>query len=329
MLTFDCRVDGSSSRLEVLEDRILVKREQGTVECMYADIRSLHVKNGESFLLKIKLESSSLILEFASMHVRDLVKSMVLSTIRSLESMDKSIISSNIEYRNLFGSLRNILTSSQFFKSMSRHDALFFQNGRDMALDNLPNALNQALVDVFVSMNCSAEQFFNLLMSSYFYDIRNPRNSIDRLLADKLRGFNPGMDYATRINTFSLLSMATAGCESIGTRKTKSKQVEFEPLYFFEPTESQYTNEYKFQVSGLSANLTPVDEEEVQACDFNGADFETARGLCKVVYKSQDSQIVEEARRFTESFRNMVEGKYGEDALKYVERILPTFYIRD
>lgn len=327
MLVFDCKTDGHSSRLDVLEDRIIVRGERGALECMYSDMKSLHVKNADQFFLKIKLGGSSLVLEFRSMHVRDLVKSMVLSTMRSIESMDKSIMASNIEYRNLFGSLKSILTNSQFFKSMSKHEALFLQNGKAMSMESIPAAINQTLVDIFVAMNCSAEQFFNLLMSSYFYDIKNPRNSIDRLLADKLRGFNPDMDYATRINTFSLLSMASAGSGNVETKKSRSKQAEFEPLYFLEPIKVPYTNEYEFGMSSLSASLEVVDEEETQSLDLNSADFETARGLCKMVYKSRDTQLIEEAQKFTVGFRSMVERKYGKDALEYCERIFPTFYI--
>lgn len=326
---------GIESKLQIFEDRIAVANNTGSSTFLFLNIKSLHVKNAEAYLLKIKTESSAVVCEFTSMHVRDLVKSIILSSINVAENVNKNIISSSLNYKDIFKNLKGIVSNSHLLSSIDKHEPLFFQRNSEVTPENFPTALNQTLIDIFVSMNCTIEQFFNLLMSSYFYNIKNPKNVIDRFLSDKLRGFSTSMDYATRINTASFLNSCSLEEITTNAKKNKSKEVEFEPIYMYGMPEEdlQLDGNFEFRPGPLLAKLDVTDQEESPYFDFNVADLEAARDLCKIVYKNSQqkvpsSQIIDDAAKFSENFINIIEGKYDKEALRYIEKLVPSFYVQ-
>lgn len=360
MIFFRCLAHGAESKLEIHEDKIALfventnalsnKPVNNSISLCYTSIKSLHVKNNENFMLKIKTEDDSFIIEFSSMHVRDLVKSMILSSISIAEGINKSIISANNEYKNIFRNLKGIISNSSLFSLVNRHEQLFFQKNNQAMVSNYPAELNQTLVDIFVEMNCSIEQFFNLLINSYFYDIKNTKNSVDRLLSDKIRKFSIGMDYATRINTASLLGLAEQKEVSTEARNTRSKAVEFAPVYVYsnvkENKETVNTKQINLgtissflddNLSSFNNNLTVdlkvTDQKEIPYFEFNSSDFESARDLCKIVFKNslkknESGQLADEAMKFSDDFLNIIEGKYGKEALNYIRKLVPRFYMK-
>lgn len=314
----------------ITDEEVIIEYNSTTHVFSFLKISSLHVKNSEKFLLKIKSNDSVIIVEFDSMHVRDLAKSILIAKQITEDQINKHAISSIDGYKNIFQNLKDVINTSHYLKSLNKHESLFLQKGNGPELENSPFKLNQTLLDIFVSMNCSLDQFFNQLSSSYFYDIKNPKNIIDRLLADKIRSFNTKMDYATRINTFSYLNNLKIDQEDVKRKETKSKSVEFRPIYYQEEHDQQlpyntYLN-YELKEASLIAEIVVKNEKETQFIDFEPNDFKVARDLCKLAYESTDFVTVEEIKKFSINFENIIEGKYGKGALSLTERIIPTFY---
>lgn len=335
MIFFDCKLHGKDSKICIYEEKTAIESKDDKTEFMFIHIKSLLVKNGDSYLLKIKSEDTSVICEFKSMHVRDLVKSVILSSINTVENMKKSAITCNLDYCDILKNLKNIIGASQFCKTVNMHESLFFQRNTDFTSENLPMALSQPIIDVFVSMNCSFEQFINQLKDSYFYSIKNKKNSVDRLISDRIRHFDTELDYATRINTYSLLNSSTVQYENTEVRANKGKEVEFNPIYI-ETNENDvsYSDNYVFTVNKPILNLNVLDEKEGIYFEFDPSDFEAARDMCKLIYINQTQNprkddLNDEAIKFTESFKNIIEGKYGKDALEYITTLLPTYYFAD
>ncbi|ELA41951.1 uncharacterized protein VICG_00968, partial [Vittaforma corneae ATCC 50505] len=119
-------------------------------------------------------------------------------------------------------------------------------------------------------------------------------------------------------------------------KHSKSKQIEFEPEYSLLSTSNTANNHVHsenasgvcFDMGKLRAELPVLDQHDAVSISFDQSDFEAARSLCKLVYVSDNKELIKEAVRFSEMLRNLVEGKYGKEALKYIERLVPTFYCK-
>lgn len=329
MIHLNCIADNHEARLFVYDDRLEIKNETNQI-IHYTSIKSLHVKNEEKYLLKIKSENFGIILEFQTMHIRDFVKTIILSAMSTVEAINKNVISANSEFKNLLTGLKGTLNNSQVLKSIDKHESLYLQKNNHPGPADAPMALNQSLVDVFIEMNCSIEQFYNLLLSSYFYDIKNQKNSIDRLLSDRSRNFSSKIDYATRINTYSILNCSNIDNSILKEKQNRQKPVEFHPYFHQDKTDILESTEgaYVLCSKPLTAVVELEDEADASHFEFDPADFVVARDMCKIVYNNTDKEIIEEATKFSASFLNLIEGKYGKQALKYVGALVPTFYIK-
>lgn len=324
MISICCGLDGQNVKIEIHEERLVIIANTTKI-INFCQVKAVSVKNIEKFLLKVKLDDSFAIFEFENLHLRDLIKSIFLDKIKTAENIIKNSISSNIEYSKSFKHMKSVINDKQFASSVNMHDSVYFQKSvHEITPENFFKILNQPLVDVFITMNCTITQFFNLLISSYFYDIKNQKNGFDRLISLRLREFGSGMDYATRINSHSLLNMAESSEIQLEHKVVKSKTVEFEPLYPFESKNKEYSNSYKFEFKDLVADLEIEVQKEDLAFVFDPSDFETARDLCKLTFRAPN----EESMKFSEDFTNILAGKYGKDGLKYGSRLIPSFYAK-
>lgn len=334
MLSVECSFfeNNLKARLSIFDDHLLLD----SLSIPYCSLKSIHVKNDSgSYLLKLKLDGHSPILLFSTLHLRDMVKSIILDRLRIAQSIPASVLSS-LSHKKSLRSVKGFVSETHFHSLIDSHDSLFFQTSPGtITSDNFFRSINQPLLDVFIKMNCSIDQFYNLFVSSYFYDIKNQKNALDRLLNESLRDFGPALDYATRINTQSLLNLAnTANC-AIEPRSTKGKSIEFLPSYAIKPDlppedfqqETVQESQSFFVEKPLSAKLTLEIPLALPDLAFDPADFETAGELCKIVFLHKNEKAV--ADSFSPMFLSFIEGKYGKEALKYVERLNPLFYKND
>lgn len=248
MLRIPIIFNDQEAMLHVLTTRFGIAEGTALQYYDFVLVKSVHVKNTEAFLMKIRLESSALIFKFHSMHVRDLVKAILLNKVVSPENMQSDFLEKNMEARAMFNCIKSLAKlqnkeqSNDTIKSqllnnrrISMGYGLYNQKGiSDVYSQDFVSALTQPLVEIFLSMNCSFNQFFNLMITTNFNDIKNPKTSIDRLINEKLRGFSGEIDCASRINSYSLLALEELTTAKGDIKYVKRKPVEFEPAYPFE-----------------------------------------------------------------------------------------------
>lgn len=326
----------------------------------YVDIKAVHVKNAETYLLKIRLANSALILDFQSVNIRDLVKSLILCNIMPDDKMQELILQRNSEARVLNSNIKAMRATSgkpETTNNITNNTTNIFNNiSPKLYLQKKPcdiyskdflNSLTQPLIDIFISMNYSINQFYNLVTTSYFYDIKNQKNTIDRILSEKIRNFNTEIDFASRINTYSHMLMDGKNGISDDGRIKKHKSVEFEPIRFLYDNckygsntntlinnSNTVINNSNTVINNLNTNFI-LDKNnfffdadikyEKTSLNFDPKDFELARDLCKIVYLN-NPELIGEALEFSKGFKEMVQGKYGNEGLKYFDRLIPSYY---
>jgi len=241
------------------------------------------------FLLQIKSSIPTVTLSFPSLSLRDAVKRILAPVIISENSFIKTVLDVNLDLKAFYNPVKRVIPLELFYtfmvnnpgrsvigagnartnsSSTNSNDALNVgalsmyvhkhmnssRNSKSLDICN-GELMNQALIEVFLAMNCSFKQFSNLLFSSFFYKPENSKNSLDRLLSEKARedaegenvrddsakstrddsvGHDDGakgvkgdiagdqppsdsiaMDYATRINTKSFLYLKNVNLDEI------------------------------------------------------------------------------------------------------------------
>lgn len=260
------KLDNQQVYIEIKYRKLNIKNESIHESIPLTDVQSLQTKNDEDrFLLKIKLKTKNLILEFSNFNVRDLCKSLLLANI------------------NDTGTYREI----------------------DYDTTKFINSLSPPLLSIFSDMNCTVSQFYNYLMQSNFYDIRNKPTSIDRLITEKLRDFKyTGDNSLLRINNYSLLMMNEE--TSNKTYNTlPSKDIKFDPIYDVEIDDMQ----------DVEDNLDLEVEDTCTDLNIDKKDLKKIVDLSKKVFKKMD--LDEDSLRFIERYKDV----------KYLKRILPTFFM--
>lgn len=346
MLRIPATVSGRDASL-VFRDSLLTVSDTATAASTdhpFTSIKSVHTKNSsDTFLMKLKLDNSSLILEFFSSHVRDLVKAILHHRAISAESLQKNLLDRNIEAKKFnqnIQSLSHFHGKERLTDSILRNTSLIVGTDlytqteySDLLSSDFVPSLTQPLVDLFLSMHYSLNQFYNLFVSSYFYDPKNSKSPIDRLLSERIRGFASDVDYASRINSYGFMALSDLTVPPMVIKEPKSKPLDdMEPACPLLPddtherTLSKPTAQYRLIMRSLTCTFEPGIIPERIRFRFESKDFELARDLCRLAYL-KEPEILREAPTFTAEFREMLRGHYGEDSLRYVERLCPTFYM--
>jgi hypothetical protein len=331
-------LNGQSVYLEVTNTKLLVKTEVETRTIPLSDIRSLHVKSNEERLLKITLPEDSLVLEFENYHTRDVAKSVLLASIKTEQEVLKRILESDSSIRALYNNVKLHL-SPQAFWTANKHRVKQLspmvrqQPAKEINMDtkDFISMLPPALLKIFSEMNCSITQFYNLLNQSFFLNARNEQNSVDRMICDALRNYAVRQDYATRINSYSMLALRPIEEAHPTGIPRQSRAVEFEPVYPFEHTETKRARrKFVFEIAPLTCNLRVEEVASRERITFEKKDLVWIRDLSRVVYKSLregESEVAKEAKDITARFCKDIGEKYGEGSIAYIRRLVPTFFI--
>lgn len=373
MPSFPCSVDDSFGHVSLEPNSLRIINSKFSKEYKYSALRSIHVKNADVFLLKIRFDEgtliqpklSSFVCTFESMALRDFLKALLLSLIIPADSINKQAFEQNAEYRRVYthvSPLLGKLDASKLLNASNKlpgtfldqelyhqqvsaplNSSLLRQLGKSSSLVsdskstqmggpkreiNLVSAFPQPLIDTFISMNCSLNQFVNLILNSYFYDPKNKKNMLDRILSDKIRGFTVEMDWATRINSAGFMAVKKQIRNEERVRETK---VEAEPAPALALTvvsdHENTTNNGQIQLSGLDVDFNytfkPGIIKNIKSIDLISRDFEVAREMCRIAYCGEVPDKIDE---FSKEFINMVVGKYGDEALPVIARLVPSYY---
>lgn len=237
--------------------------EAENMHIRYQDIKSLHTKNSDSYFLRMVDGSSTYLLKFDSVKVRDLIKNIIVSC--KSPSSDSEL-------------------------------KIFVQ---------FPS-----LLKIFYELNVSQVQFLNYYKSSFFYNIKNEKNAIDRLMG-KTMGF-PCNTFASRINSVSLLNMHHQKDMNIAPKSHHEHLVDFEPIYpETKPAARKKLNDFSFKdFEGLCMKV----ELEIEAPRIR-----TSFEIDELMELRKLRRDKEEGR----DFLKMLRAKYRPGDLELLKRIMP------
>lgn len=334
-------VDGTRIRMTRDSDAPDHQGSNGGRECRdipLAEIRSLHVKSSDGFFLKLKLAEDAVVLGFDTHHSRDITKSIILSFMKTEQDVTKRILESDPGTRAVFNSLKQHVSPSRFWSINKDRVKQMLpivrqQPSREVDVDEdaFVSSLDPVLLKIFGQMNCSVNQFYNLLKQSYFHDIKNPRNSLDRMISSAIRGHEAKQDFASRINSHSMLALRPVEDAEIRPSTKEGKKVEFFPIYpFSEEAPDRPKREFRFERRPLKCDVSLETVPMVEKKAFEKKDLVWIRDLSRIVYKAMkegDREFLGEAAEITRKFVETVEKKYGGGSAAYLRRILPTYFI--
>lgn len=232
------------------------------VSIKYKNIKSLHTKNEGAYLLTIA-ELSMHILKFKSVHMRDLIKSIILKC----KSADMEEL------------------------------GIFIQ---------LP-----ILIKVFEELDVSQTQFMNYYRSSFFYSIKNEKNSIDRLLGKNV-GFSCD-NFASRINIASTLYIQSQRDIDVVQKPFSEKIVDFEPIYLKTTyVERKKINDFDFKdfCREINCDVTLLVEAPKYRPGFCREDLEALRDIRRS--GNESAEIV-----------SAIKAKYNQKELAILKRLMP------
>lgn len=323
------RLDDEIVFLDIHSSKLFIKsKEVKTIPLK--EIKSLHTKNEETFLLRL---SNSLVFSFENHNARDLVKNILLKYIKPEEKVVEEVLARDEATRRLLGNTKDFLDPPTFWSVNSNilhqtYNFLLQQPGREMnyETDQFIYSLPPVFLRMFGDMNCSINQFYNYVKQSNFFDIRNPPNCIDRMLIDSLRDFKIETNYAVRLNSQSLVSMNRVESKEYPTIPPKSS--EFEPIYYLDESNSS-NREVNNNTSiinldrKLSCHLELKVEKKEEEFKYDKKEIRKIVDLSRMIYRSK------KANGKVEGFVEEIRKKYGEKNMKYLTRILPTYFISE
>ncbi|CAD26186.2 hypothetical protein [Encephalitozoon cuniculi GB-M1] len=320
------------------DTKVRISKDAVIRDILLAEIRSLHVKNNEGFFLRLKLSEETVILGFDTHHSRDIIKSIILSFMKTDQDITKKILESDPAMRAMFNNLKQHISPSKFWsinrdKMKQMVPIVRQQPSRELEIDEktFVSALDPMLLNIFGQMNCSINQFYNLLKQSYFCNIKNEKNSLDRMICSAIRGYDVKQDFASRINSHSVLALKPMGDVEIHPSTKEGRRVEFFPIYPFEEEKLERPRrEFRFERKPLKCEVEVEVVPMVEKKAFEKKDLAWIRDLSRVVYramKEKDGEFLKEAAEITKRFLDGMERKYGDGCDAYIRRILPTYFI--
>lgn len=169
------------------------------------------------------------------------------------------------------------------------------------------------LLKIFEELNVSLTQFISYLKSSYFFNIKNEKNVIDRMIGNLCK--NENNNFASRINNHSIISLNNEEIEYIPTQFIE-KKIDFTPIFPLknEEKEKPKLNSFTFQTyQHINFDLSNTNLESKRKPEFLKSDLER-------LLKNKRNQIEDN------EFITSLEKKYGKDKMSYLKRLLPKNY---
>ncbi|KAM0686693.1 hypothetical protein COBT_002080 [Conglomerata obtusa] len=260
-------------------------------------VRDSQIKNSDAnnFHLKIKLiNDESHIISYKNIVIRDTIKTFILNMLKYKseelkkhnDAISKGIKMDNNKY------YKDIRINSYLSKMAESHEMISLDNSKSSVIEYLIS--NPVMLSILDEMNCTLVQFFNYFKQSYFYDIKNTKNVIDRLLNEKLRNYTPPKDsYATRLNNFSFLSLNEKEPIVVNDKIIEEKPLDFTPIFAHNKTTKKLVKkDFKFPTHiKLEFNVEPVTEEINVVKEYDKNILKKLGELCKLAYKCDPSDI--------------------------------------
>lgn len=312
------RITLSPEKLESKENQYeeikIIESEKQNKEIINIEIeaiKSIRVKSLETeFLLKISASIEYII--FFNTHLdRDIVKSLII------------YIQQEIKEKNLMDigneELKNELKSYEI--NMEVQDVKVNENKEIKLVDlSTKNDLFLLLLElpilltIYSLLQSSPKQFFNLLKLSYFYDISNEKNVIDRRVQE-LCGND--LEFSNRIN----YQMTSTSEVELPEKIFTEKEIQFEPVYPYEQKIEE--NEKEFIEPILTELTVDIGEPSEEIEEINEFFMGNLVKISSFVWENRNNEEKkEELKRLAERIEEKIPNK------TLFKRVLPSFFLK-
>ncbi len=337
MLKISVKYNGFETHLLIYSTKFMFMDGKENLEYDFVEMKSLHVKNEtDSYLLKIRLEyKEPIIFQFSNMHLRDISKAILFSKITVSETLKNAMIEKNVDACAIYNSVGKIIKTTDITNSKLWHtvsgplkNSFYKQEGAADPFDsNFIDAITQPILDLFVSLNCTLNQFYNLFIQTYFYNIKNKKTFLDRMIVQKLRGFPTDLNYASRINSHSFLLTDKEIHFNLCSKSTKKKLPDFKPTFPLDKNEELQPQGRSCVISlrELKCDFSPTILGPKPSFSLDFMDLKPLKEMCRIVYLN-DTNFISEALKFGDELERLIIKERGKDEFKYFERLFPKFY---
>ncbi|EPR78775.1 hypothetical protein SLOPH_2122 [Spraguea lophii 42_110] len=325
-------------------DGIILTNANGKTIIQKSDISSLHTKNEEPLLLKIKSkDNKNYIFKFENSYTKEIIKSLLLLIITTKDVYEE-ILKNEKDISTAYDLLvqNKVLEVDKFwsiFETIIKEYKKKSINTSNYTLEieNTKESLLNLFLDipimlyVYCEMNITLSQFYNIFKQSNFYDIKNECNSIDRLISKYFVSNKEEKNYAKRINNFSEMIVQEHNESKINIKEQKITEAEFEPIYPFEDIPLNDVEALPSDIHDNGCNIDFVIEEEERNYKLNKNQLNKMLLISKIIFKAKSKNIKEldqYAIEISEKYISSLEKETGYKNLReYCKRILPINFI--
>lgn len=298
MHEFEVEVNNEIFSFTVITNTIYLRSDKRHIEIPFSSLSSIYVKDCLerhlfSFLLKVQAKEIYVI-GFANSNIRDFFKGYFTYLIK--EKVSANIVTEDIIKTYSIKDEENEQSSVKIIKNiqMKRDGIKCIETSKSSFMEFLVS--RPVLLVILGELNCTLTQFYNYFKQSYFYDIKNQKNVVDRMLNEKTREYTLANDgFATRINTHSFLEVNKEETIKDGNKQFSEDEVDFIPIYpESDVGERKIVSDFQF-----SNNLEIRFEAECVAEDFVPADIydkgvlNQLLVLCKEAFNSKKENVEE------------------------------------
>ncbi|ORD93745.1 hypothetical protein ECANGB1_1608 [Enterospora canceri] len=304
-VSVQCKLQNTVTLLRISDESIVVNNS--SIE--YSTILSVHSK---STLLKIKQNSSEIILEFTSTNTADLVKLIINSKISQIIRVTQN------EYPIITGTYinRELIPENSRCKIAYRNT----ESDKDAFITRIVS--NQFVFSTLVALDKTCNQVYNIFNTSNWINSKNTSNEFDRIIDTEIKA-QFQLNNTSRINRIGFTEVG--GVRSEATLKTGSRRVAYKLDGDAFYSSNQPSLEQTSHFSPFTISI-PVEPETVICCgrspQFDKTDFQAAAEFTKLVHNSDHTDILQAANQFETDLIKMITGKYGSDAMEYVSGIV-------
>lgn len=328
VLGIPCQVSESPHYIQITTRSLKILTAENILadEIYFESITSLHVKNEDRFFLRLAFgPGSEAVLKFDSYLSRDILKSLVIFAEREIKERPKidtgsADVLDELLTRYRFSTRTLDALSREVRARQLRNFRLSDVKGKNDLLECFMKM--PYLLYIYVEMQVTTKQFFNLLRGSYFFDGHSDKNVIDRRIQEML---GMELNFASRINRQNSDEVRDVG--QISAKPLVEKEIAFQPVYPFEESAVEEAGVFREPaLEELEVDIRAVNEP---ACEESEYFKGNVVKICAFIYENRNStEKIGEIRKLAEAVEEEMLRNVGESERKYFERVLPTFFFK-
>ncbi|TBT98401.1 hypothetical protein CWI39_2447p0010 [Hamiltosporidium magnivora] len=304
--------------------------EPQNIKISFTSIKSLHTKDSTDFYC-LKISSDvSYTLKFTNLHIRDFFKNLIMMNVINEKKIKSDILKSGC--KGEYEIVSKYFGEDTYWQMRGKMVNEYLQNYKsENNVGSVVSMLadNEILYSCYVKMNVTLNQFNNIYKQSYFFDVRNDKNSVDRIISEILA--QNEMNFSSRLNSKSVMEIGDVHELVVEEKNLEEKIVDFEPIYPFndESTsiENQISNEFSFpKTVNLKCNLNLKIDEDKPKVSLDSKEHKELIEMCRVAFFwGENQEIRSKIIEISDEFIKRVKEKYGTE--KYFVSLIPKNYL--